>query len=289
MLTGLGFRVEEGSSIRRRHGFLAGNDSERADDIQRMFKDREVRAVIALRGGYGSGRLLDILDWDIIGANPKVLLGHSDLTALLNAVHQRTRMVTFWGPMAGYDLGRSPSLFKLRHLRSVTCSAAAPIRLPASPPSPRRKLRVISPGKVEAPLVGGNLSIIASLIGTPYEIDTSGRLFFFEDVDEEPYKIDRMLNQLSLAGKLRDAAGIIVGYCVDCESSGRMRRSFRLAEVLDHWLSPLDVPVIYGLPIGHEGEKITLPIGVRARLDASDKPSVTLLEPAVRPPAGDAA
>ena len=130
--------------------------------------------------------------------------------------------------------------------------------------------------------MGGNLSIIASLIGTPYEIATSGRLFFFEDVDEEPYKMDRMLNQLSLAGKLKDAAGIIVGRCVDCESSGRMKRTFPLSEVLAHWLTPLGVPVIHGLPIGHESDKLTLPIGVKARLDADGKPAVTLLEPAVK-------
>ncbi len=283
VLTGLGFRVLEGQHIRCRHGFLAGTDSQRAADIHRMFSDSSVRAVIAIRGGYGCGRLLELIDWDLLRANPKVLLGHSDLTALLNAAHQQAGMVTFWGPMAGYDLGRSPSPFKIRHLRMVTSRTdeTSLLRLPCSPPSPRRKLRIISPGAAEGRLVGGNLSIIASLIGTPYEISTTGRLFFFEDVDEEPYKIDRMLNQLSLAGKLKDAAGIIVGRCVDCESSGRMKRSFALSEVLDHWLAPLGKPVIYGLPIGHESDKLTLPIGVTARLEAGDMPTVTLLEPAV--------
>ncbi len=284
VLTSLGFQVIEGESIRRRHGFLAGSDNQRAHDIHRMFSDRSVRAVMALRGGYGSGRLLELLNWDLLRANPKVLLGHSDLTAVLNAVHQRTGMVTFWGPMAGYDLGRCPTSFKIRHLLSVISATAATQRLPGSAPSPRRKPRVICPGAAEGRLVGGNLSIIASLLGTPYELRTADRLFFFEDVDEEPYKIDRMLNQLALAGKLRAAAGIIVGRCVDCERGGRMKRSFALAEVLDHWLSPLGIPVIYGLPIGHEREKLTLPIGVRARLEAGGGPAVTLLEPAVEEP-----
>lgn len=248
-----------------------------------MFSNPSVRAVMALRGGYGSGRLLELIDWDLLRANPKVLLGHSDLTALLNAVHERAGMVTFWGPMAGYDLGRSPSPFKIRHLRTVTSRTDTPsLRLPGSAPSPHRKLRVISPGTAEGRLVGGNLSIIASLIGTPYELQTAGNLFFFEDVDEEPYKIDRMLNQLSLAGKLKDVVGIIVGRCVDCESSGRMKHSFPLSAVLQHWLAPLGVPVIYGLPIGHESDKLTLPIGVMARLEAGDRPAVTLLEPAVK-------
>ncbi len=282
VLTGLGFNVLEGKYIRHRTGFLAGSDSQRTEDIHRMFGDPNVRAVMALRGGYGSGRLLELMDWDLLRRNPKVLVGHSDLTALLNAVHQRTGMVTFWGPMAGFDLGRSPSEFKTRHLLSVTSRTDAPLKLPASAPSPRRKLRVISPGTADGPLVGGNLSIIVSLIGTPYEIQTGGRLFFFEDVDEEPYKIDRMLNQLALAGKLKEAAGIIAGRCVDCESSGRMKRSFALAQVLEHWLAPLGVPVIYGLPVGHEREKLTLPIGVKARLEAGSRSAVTLLEPAVQ-------
>jgi muramoyltetrapeptide carboxypeptidase len=284
VLTDLGFQVLEGRHIRSRHGFLAGSDRDRLSDIHHMFEDRRVRAVMAVRGGYGSSRLLDELDWELIVANPKVLVGHSDLTALLNTLTQRTGMVTFWGPMAGYDLGRSPSLFKTRHLMAVTCSASSPLQLPSSPPSPRRKMQVISAGFAEGRLVGGNLSIICSMLGTPYEINTTGRILFFEEVDEEPYRIDRMLNQLSQAGKLRAAAGIIVGKCVNCESSGRMKRTFRLADVLDHWLGKLGRPVVYGLPVGHEKEKLTLPIGVMARLDAEGKPSVTLLEPAVSSP-----
>ncbi|MBW7995208.1 MAG: LD-carboxypeptidase [Candidatus Glassbacteria bacterium] len=288
VLAGLGFRVVEGRYIRRRHGFLAGADSERTADIHRMFENRSVNAVMALRGGYGSARILDSLDWELIRSNPKVLVGHSDLTALLNAVHQRTGLVTFWGPQAGYDLGRCPSPFKTRHLLSVIGRAQAPLPLPSSPPSPRRKLKVLSGGRAEGRLTGGNLSIITSLLGTPYEIDTSGRIFFFEDVDEEPYKIDRMLNQLAQAGKLREAAGVIVGRCVDCESSGRMKRSFRLADVLEHWLAPLGKPAIYGLPVGHEQDKLTLPIGVKALLEAGDTTGVTLLEPSVTADGGHA-
>lgn len=283
VLRSLGFKVLHGKNIRRRTGFLAGSDLERAEDLHSMFAEPGVRGIFALRGGYGSGRILEYLDWDLIAANPKVVVGHSDLTAILMAIYSRTGMVTFWGPLAGYDLGRSPSPFKTRWLKAVTCRAYNELKLPGSPPGIRRRLRVLAGhGTAEGRLVGGNLSILTSLLGTPFEIDTKGRLLFFEDVDEEPYRIDRMLNQLALAGKLHQAAGIIVGYCVDCESSGRMRRTFNLSRVLKDRLGPLGIPVIYGSPLGHEPEKITLPLGVRARLE-SEKPGLTLLEAAVSP------
>jgi len=281
ILRSLGLNVLHGKSIRRRTGFLAGSDTERAGDLHSMFARPEVRGIFALRGGYGSGRLLELLDWKLIGSNPKVLVGHSDLTALLTAIHSRTGMVTFWGPLAGYDLGRSPSPFKTRWLKAVTFKTAGSLKLPGSAPDTRRRLRVLAGhGTAEGPLIGGNLSIITSLLGTPFEIDTRGRLLFLEEVDEEPYRIDRMLSQLTLAGKLHQAAGIILGHFVNCESCGRMRRTFNLSHVLKDRLGNLGIPVIYGAPLGHEPEKITLPLGVKARLD-SRKPALTLLEPAV--------
>ena len=281
ILRSLGLNVLHGKNIRRRTGFLAGSDTERAEDLHWMFTEPEVCGIFALRGGYGSSRLLELLDWKLIGSNPKVLVGHSDLTAILTAIQSRTGMVTFWGPLAGYDLGRSPSPFKTRWLEAVTFKTSKMLKLPGSVPGTRRRLRALAGhGTAEGPLIGGNLSIIASLLGTPFEIDTRGKLLFLEDVDEEPYRIDRMLNQLSLAGKLRQAAGIIVGYFVNCESSGRMRHTFNLSHVLKDRLGDLGIPVVYGTPLGHEPEKITLPLGVKARLD-TEKPSLTLLEPAV--------
>ena len=281
VLRSLGLNVLHGKKIRRRTGFLAGSDSERAEDVHSMFADPSVRGIFALRGGYGSGRLLELLDWKLIGSNPKVLVGHSDLTAILAAIQARTGMVTFWGPLAGYDLGRCPSAFKTKWLKAVTFKATGKLKLPGSPPGTRRRLRVLAGhGAAEGRLTGGNLSIITSLLGTPFEIDTTGRLLFFEDVDEEPYRIDRMLNQLALAGKLQQAAGIIAGHFVNCESSGRMRHTYNLSHVIKERLGRLGIPVIYGIPLGHEPEKITLPLGVRARLD-SERPALTLLEAAV--------
>jgi len=281
VLAGMGFKVRRGRFIRRRTGFLAGSDRERAADLNSMFADPSVQGIFTLRGGYGSGRLLGLLDWDTIQANPKVIVGHSDLTALLISIYQRTGMVTFWGPLAGYDLGRSPSPFKLKWLKAVTCESQSGMRLPKGPGAAGRRWRVLGgSGVAEGRLVGGNLSLLASLMGTPYEIDTRGKLLFFEDVDEDPYRIDRMLNQLDLADKLRAAAGILVGRFMNCESSGRMRRSFGLRHVLKERLGGLGIPVVYGAPIGHEPEKITLPLGVTARLSAKDR-SLTLLEPAV--------
>ncbi len=272
-LEGLGLRVRPGLHLRRRTGFLAGTDQERAGDLNALFADPEVRAVFALRGGYGSGRLLELLDWEAVRANPKVVVGHSDLTALLTALHQRTGLVTFWGPLAGYDLGRHPRPFKLRWLREVTFRAPDQLSLPRG----THRWRTLAGGTAEGRLTGGNLSLICSLMGTPWELDTTGRLLFFEDVDEDPYRLDRMLGQLALAGKLAAAAGIVVGWCVNCESSGRMRRSFTLRQVLEDRLAGLGVPVVYGAPIGHEPDKITLPLGVRARLEA-DSQRLTLLE-----------
>ena len=280
-LSAMGFKVAEGKHIRRRYGFLAGEDSQRADDIESMFAHQEIRGIFALRGGYGSARLLELLDWELIVANPKVLLGHSDLTALLTAVYQRTGLVTFWGPLAGYDLGRMSTPFKLKWLKAVICDNRPTLRLPQGPPGRRwRIIRKAAP--VEGTLVGGNLSLLCSLIGTPFELDTNGALLFLEDVDEEPYRIDRMLGQLAMAGKLAQAAGIVVGKFVNCDPQGRMRHSFRLHQVLQDRLGGLNIPVVYGAAIGHETDKITLPIGVRARLD-TEKAGLTLLEPAVGP------
>lgn len=279
VLSGLGFKVVEGEHIRSRHGFLAGEDSHRVADLEKMFADREVRGIFALRGGYGSARLLELIDWELIAANPKVLLGHSDLTALLNAVYQRTGMVTFWGPLAGYDLGRNSTPFKLKWLKAVVCRTRPELRLPQGPPG--RRWRIICQAEpVQGRLIGGNLSLLASLIGTAFEPDTGGAILFLEDVDEEPYRIDRMLGQLLMAGKLSAAAGIIVGKCENCEPQGRMRFSFRLHQVLRDRLGNLGIPVVYGAAIGHEPDKITLPIGVKARLD-TEKGCLTLLEPAV--------
>ena len=281
VLRELGFNVKPGQYIRSRTGFLAGTDEQRAADINAMFAEPSVKGIFALRGGYGSARVLERLDWKLIGANPKVLLGHSDLTALLNAVHLRTGMVTFWGPTAGYDLGRSPSPFKIKWLKAVLCRTSPSLRLPGSSPGNRKQLDVLARhGVAEGPLTGGNLSLLTSLLGTPFEIETRGRILFIEDVDEEPYRMDRMLTQLSLAGKLRQAAGIAVGRCLNCESSGRMKRTFNLRQVLEDRLGSLGIPVVYGFPFGHESDKITLPLGVLARLD-SERPSLTLLEPGV--------
>jgi len=278
----LGFRVRHGKYLRRRYGFLAGTDQERADDLNGMFADPDIRGIFATRGGYGSARVLQYLDWDTVAANPKVLIGHSDLTALLTAVHQRTGLVTFWGPLAGYDLGRHPSKFKARWLMRILCEPSPTLRFPRGVDNgrARRWRNISSAASASAPLTGGNLSLLASLTGTPWEVSTEGRLLFIEDVDEEPYRMDRLLGQLKMSDKLQRAAGIVVGRCIGCEGTGRMKRTFSLRQVLEQRLAGLGLPVIYGAPIGHEPDKITLPLGVRACLDTSAS-SLTLLEPAV--------
>ena len=281
VLQSIGLSVKEGLNIRKRTGFLAGSDQERAEDINRMFADPAIDAIMGLRGGWGSARILNLLDWDTIASNPKPLIGHSDLTALLNAVNQKTGIVTFLGPMAGYDMGRMSTPFKQRWFDKILMKPSAPLDIPRGR-SGGKWVNLSSSPPVEGKIIGGNLSIVNSLMGTPYEIECEGCILVLEDVDEEPYKIDRMLCQLANAGKLDQAAGIVMGKCVNCESSGRMKYTFRFMDVLENWFKRAGKPVIYGPPVGHEVDKVTLPLGIMARLD-SENLKFTLLETATKP------
>jgi muramoyltetrapeptide carboxypeptidase len=278
-----GLKAKWGKNVRQREGYLGGSVQGRLDDLHAMFRDREVKAVIALRGGYGSAQLLDRIDYDLIRANPKILLGYSDITALHLAIHKKTRLVTFHGPVV---LSRFPG-FTQEHFRAALFGTK-PIGSITNPPDsnplrPAHSLRTVRPGRGRGRLIGGNLTLICSLMGTPYEIDTRGRILFTEDIDEEPYRIDRMLTQLRLAGKLDSAAGIVFGECADCRPKDyrpSFNSTFTLGEVLDRILGDLKIPVLSGLTIGHTEDQLTLPEGVMATLDA-DKQELILEEAAV--------
>jgi muramoyltetrapeptide carboxypeptidase len=262
-----------GKNVRQREGYLGGAVQGRLDDLHAMFRDREVKAIVALRGGYGAAQLLDRIDYDLIRSNPKILLGYSDITAL----------VTFHGPVV---LSRFTG-YTQEHFRAALFDPK-PMGAIANPPDsnplrPAHILRTVRPGKARGRLIGGNLTLICSLMGTPYEIDTRGRILFTEDVDEEPYRIDRMLTQLRLAGKLDAAAGIVFGECADCRPKDykpSFSSTFTLGEVLDRILGDLKIPVLSGLTIGHTEDQLTLPEGVMATLDA-DKQELILEEAAV--------
>jgi muramoyltetrapeptide carboxypeptidase len=279
----LGLKPKFGKYVRGRRGFLSGTDDERLEDLHGMFADRSVSAVFALQGGYGTPRLLDRIDYDLIRRNPKILLGYSDITGLHLAIGRRSGLVTFHGPnMIGSLPPRTLDLLK------KALFVAEPIGEltnpdEADPLNVEFPLRTVTPGVARGRIVGGNLTLVSATMGTPYEIETKDRIVFLEDTGEAPYRIDRMLVQLRLAGKLQEAAGIVFGTCTDC---GPGRSSFELSlslsEVLLEQLGTLGKPVLAGLVFGHTKEKSVLPMGVEAQVDAAAR-RVTILEAATLP------
>lgn len=278
-----GLKLKWSRHAKNRHGYLSGTIDERIADLHDMFADPEVKGVFCLRGGYGSPQLLDRIDYSLIRRNPKVFAGYSDITALHLAFHRHAGLVTFHSPVVLSTFTPwSQDLFQ-RAIFSTEPVGALRNPPEKNPLRPTHPVRVIRPGSARGPLIGGNLTLICSLMGTPHEIDTRGKIFFFEDVGEEPYRIDRMLTQLRLAGKLDHAAGIIVGECVDCgprEFRPGFESTFSLNEVLDQILGNLRIPVLSGLLIGHTDDQATLPLGIEAELDTNDA-SVSLLSSGV--------
>lgn len=276
VLYGLGYRAKLGHSVYQSRGYLAGSDEIRARDINQMFADREIKAIFCLRGGYGSQRILSKIDYNVIRKNPKIFMGYSDITALLNTIYQKCGFNTFHGPMLTSDMSRSLDAFTESWFTKVLCNAEA-IGEVSNPES--FALQVLAGGKARGRLAGGNLSLIASLMGTKYEIDTKDRILFLEDVGEEPYRIDRMLNQLLLGGKLQAASAIVLCDFKNCQPKEE-HKSLQLIEVFEDMLAGLGKPVIFGYKIGHCNPQITIPLGVKAVVDGDGK-SLTLLEAAV--------
>ncbi|HUJ21805.1 MAG TPA: LD-carboxypeptidase [Bryobacteraceae bacterium] len=274
-----------GKNVKQREGYLGGGIAERLDDLHAMFRDPEVKGVFAIRGGYGAAQLLDGIDYDLIRSHPKIFLGYSDITALHLAIHQRTGLVTFHGPIT---LSRFTPYTQTYFRKALF--ETEPIGTVRNPPDsdplrPAHRLRTVRPGRARGRLIGGNLTLVSTTMGTPFEIDTAGRILFLEDVDEEPYSIDRMLTQLRLAGKLSAASGVIFGECQDCrprDYKPSYESTLSVGEVVDEILGHLQSPVLSGLTIGHTEDQLTLPLGVMAALDAS-KGELTIEEAAVLP------
>lgn len=267
----LGLVPRIGRNARGKDGYLAGSDALRAADFNDAARDPQIRAIFALRGGYGTMRMLDVIDYGALAADPKVLLGYSDLTALLNAVTQRTGLVTFHGPVAALSKFTENEIAWLRRAIMDT----RPLGELCAPGS-----ESISPGSARGRLCGGNLSLVSALCGTPYEIDTSGALLVLEEVDEAPYRIDRMLTQLRLSGALKRASGILIGRCANCDvDEEHVYSAMPLRRALRDRLGDLGIPVLAQLPIGHDGEQWTLPIGLEARVE---RDRIVIDMPAVR-------
>lgn len=286
VVASLGLVPKRMPAAARQAMYLAGTDEERAADLNAAFRDPSIDAIWCTRGGYGSGRLLPLLDWDAIRRNPKPLLGYSDITALLNGIHARTGLVTFHSPMCSENL----SDYSLAELKRVVFTKEPAGVVGAAPPlEPREgfvdredRLRRIAPGTGRGPLVGGNISVFSMLVGTPWEPPLSGSILFLEEVGEEPYRIDRWLTHFVLTGRLAKCAGIVFGKFKDCGpgEKGSFQGTWTWQEVVADRLGELGVPVLAGLRFGHVVDKSTLPVGVRAELDVA-KGTLTLLEPAV--------
>ncbi|MEM9666260.1 MAG: LD-carboxypeptidase [Bacteroidota bacterium] len=280
-LHSVGLRTVFGPNALDRRGYLAGTDEARAADLHQMVTNPGIQAILGLRGGWGSARLLPLLDYDLIRAHPKVLLGYSDITSLLIACYARAGLVTVHGPTGVSTWNAFTTDYLRQLLFDATPVRFEPPNTPASPSAPPpMQARTLVPGRARGRLVGGNLTVLSALIGSPYLPDWTDHILFLEDIDESTYRIDRMMTHLRLAGVLERLRGLVFGACTDCAASEGSRRSLSLREVLLDHLEPLGVPSFQGAMIGHIRDKFSVPIGVEAELDA-EACTVRLLEPAV--------
>lgn len=277
----LGLVVKEGRNVRAKRGYFAGTDEQRLADLHWAFSDPEIDGIWCLRGGYGCGRLLPNIDYDLIRRNPKLLIGYSDITALHLAIHSHTGLVTFHGPVAASEYPDNTT----NNAKAVLWQGKKGhvVSLPAESdelPGPEYKPVVIAPGQAEGPLVGGNLALLSALVGTAYSPSYRGKIVFIEDIGEQPYRIDRMLIQLFQGTDLAQAAGIILGVFNDCQPKSGSIPSLSLEEALHDNFAHLGIPVAYGFPFGHVPYNVTLPYGIMAALD-TEQGTLTLLEGAV--------
>ncbi|MGI8313885.1 S66 peptidase family protein [Halobacillus mangrovi] len=273
-LENLGLQVKVGPNVSKTYGYLAGTDQERLDDLHAMFTDSDVSGIICAGGGYGTGRIVSSINFDLIKSNPKTFWGYSDITYLHTAIRQKTGLVTFHGPMLSSDVGKDS--FEERS-RAMFQQLFQPETLQYTESfSP---LQTISDGEAEGELVGGNLSLLVNTMGSPYELDTKGKLLLIEDIGEEPYRVDSFLSQLKLAGKLKEAAGIVVGDFSEAEPKKR-DQSLTLEDVYDYYFSRLNKPVVSGFKIGHCQPHFAVPLGAKATLSSSSK--TLTIEPGVQ-------
>jgi muramoyltetrapeptide carboxypeptidase len=285
----LGFKVKPGKNVRQRYLYLAGTEKQRVDDIHWAFGDKEIKAVWCLRGGYGITRLLPDLDFALIRKNPKIIIGYSDITALLLAIQQNTGLVTFHGPGASSTF----SDYTKKHCLELLMNPSAPYKIELSPDNqarenPSYKTQIITAGKARGRLTGGNLTLISVMGGTKFQLkETKDKILFIEDVNEPPYKVDRMLTQLSQTIDLRSLAGIACGMFTESNRRPVAENPLTPAipetttiDVLKDRLGNLGIPVIYGLSFGHIRDQFTLPLGIKAELE-TEGATMTFLESGV--------
>lgn len=279
----MGLKVKLGEYVRTRHGHLAGTDEQRAEEFNEMWRDPDVDAIICLRGGSGAARILPLLDYETIEKNPKIFIGYSDITALHLAIYKKTGLVTFHGPLATSTWNN----FAAEHFQKLLFEAEAvqyenPSDKGGLLTQTRNRIRTITPGTATGGLLGGNLSVLTNIMGTPYFPENwENSILYLEDVGEKIYAVDRMMTQLQLGGVLGKISGFIFGKCTECDPGGSSGYgSLTLEEVIDHYIKPLGIPAFSGAMIGHINDNVTIPNGIRAEMDA-EKGTFKLLSPAV--------
>lgn len=273
----LGYKVKLGKHVRATHGYLAGTDSNRAHDINDMFKDKQVKAIFSLRGGYGTPRLLPLINYKLIKQNPKIFVGYSDITALQLAIFKKTNLVTFSGPMVSVEMWNkidpaTEGIFwtmllstkKFGVLHNATFTQTTPLRR----------------GRETGILLGGNLTLIASILGSQYIPSFKDSILFLEEVDEQNYRFDRLLNQLALSKILGQAKGIVIGQLTDIVQKDPTQPFLTVEEILAEYFGKMKKPILTNFPYGHIPKKFTLPFGISVRVDAG-KNQIELLEGAV--------
>ncbi|MDG3581563.1 S66 peptidase family protein [Galbibacter pacificus] len=267
----MGFVPYHTPRIEGNFGYLSNTDEARVADLHEMFLNPDIDGIVCARGGYGCTRILNQINFEHIRQNPKVLVGFSDITALVNAIYQQTGLVTFHGPV-GTTLDNE---FNRSHLEDIICHANNSIALTPETYSSQTvaddatfEQYVINSGKATGKLVGGNLSLLSAMTGTEFDIDYTDKIVFIEDIDEDPYRIDRMLTQLLDSKTFKNARGIVLGVFKGCNEPKRV--SFSLREVILDRIKPLNIPSIYGFSIGHIKKHLTIPVGIEATLDTKN-------------------
>jgi len=279
-LAALNLKMKAGKHLLDRYGYLAGTDTARAADVNAMYADPDVDAIITLRGGWGCNRILDLLDYKSIAKHPKILMGYSDITSLLLALNAKTSLVTFHGPVGTSTWNEFSTDFVKRLLfNAETFTMENPKKLGDNLTQTKDRILTIQGGQASGKLLGGNLSVLTAMVGSEYLPDFKDNILFLEEVGEDIYRVDRMLTQLKLAGILGEISGFVFGKCSNCDS-GESYGSLTLEEVLDDHIRPLGIPAWFGSMIGHIEDKFTMPVGINAKIDA-DGGSIQLLESAV--------
>lgn len=275
----LGYKTFYKPSVLSAYGYFAGTDQERADELMDMFANKNVDAILCARGGYGAIRMIDLLDYDLIKANPKIFIGYSDITAIITSIFQKTGLVCFHGPVGTSTFND----FSIKSFNEVLVDPNNHYKYPyekeeKEEDNPEFDFYTINGGKAEGELIGGNISVLASMIGSKFDTNFENKIVYLEEVDEKIYSVDRMLVHLIHATNINKAAGIVLGVFKNCSVNDKP--SFTLKEVIVDLLKPLNLPTVYGFPFGHIKNKMTIPTGIYAKFNA-DKKTLKLMEKAV--------